>query len=257
MANDSEKLNLVRIATPCPVSWEQMTGNNRVRYCSHCGLNVYNVSELNRTEAESLVASTERRICARLYRRADGTVITKDCPVGLAALTKRVSRKAAAVLATVIGFSAVVFAQKTSVQHSSSSCPQQTKITSQSVAYKGTILVGTVFDQNGAVIVGAKILVTLTDAQLKRKTSSDDEGQFRFSTLPEGSYSLLIKAHGFKEHKIKLRLETGKQTTADVVLAVAESVELIGIVAEPSLIDRPPGTIVISGDVLRRMPVPK
>lgn len=255
MANFSERLDRIRIATPCPVSWEQMTGTKRVRYCSHCRLNVYNVSELSRAEAELLVASTEKRICARLYRRADGTVITKDCPVGLAALTKKLSRKATAVLATVIGFSAVVFGQKSSVQLSSS-CPQQTKITSQNVLDKGAILVGTVFDQNGAVIVGAEIRIKSSDAQLKRKTASNDEGKFRFPTLPEGSYSLLIKAPGFTKHEIRLRLEKSKQTNADVVLVVADPVELIGVVGEPSLIDRPPGTIILRGDVLRRLPLP-
>ena len=76
------QLNQIRIASPCPVSWEQMIGDNRVRFCGECQLNVYNFGELSRTEAEELLRSTEGRLCGRLYRRADGMVITKDCPVG-------------------------------------------------------------------------------------------------------------------------------------------------------------------------------
>ncbi len=29
-------LDRLRIATPCPISWEQITGDNRVRFCHHC-----------------------------------------------------------------------------------------------------------------------------------------------------------------------------------------------------------------------------
>ena len=44
----------LRIATPCPVGWDQMTGDSRVRFCDQCRLNVYNIAELRRTEARSL-----------------------------------------------------------------------------------------------------------------------------------------------------------------------------------------------------------
>src|SRR6267378_5000201 len=96
LAEHRSNLDRLRIATPCPISWEQMTGDNRVRFCDHCKLNVYNISELSRLEAESLIASTEGRLCARLFRRADGTVLTKDCPVGLRALRMRISKRVAA-----------------------------------------------------------------------------------------------------------------------------------------------------------------
>jgi hypothetical protein len=59
-----------------------MTGDDRSRFCSHCNLNVYNISAMSRSEAESLIASAEGRLCVRYYRRKDGTVMTQDCPVG-------------------------------------------------------------------------------------------------------------------------------------------------------------------------------
>jgi hypothetical protein len=36
-----------------------------------------------REHAERLLAEREGAICARLYRRADGTVLTADCPEGV------------------------------------------------------------------------------------------------------------------------------------------------------------------------------
>jgi len=95
------QLNQIRVASPCPVSWEQMTGDNRVRFCGECQLNVYNFAELTRTEAENLLGATEGRICGRLYRRADGTIITKDCPVGLRAVRRRMAKAATAAFAAL------------------------------------------------------------------------------------------------------------------------------------------------------------
>jgi hypothetical protein len=103
MTRKNIPLDDVRVATPCPASWDEMTGNDRVRFCGQCSLNVYNLSGMRRVEAERLVASTEGRLCVRYFRRKDGTILTKDCPVGLAALRRRISRAASAVAGLVFG----------------------------------------------------------------------------------------------------------------------------------------------------------
>jgi hypothetical protein len=74
----------VRIASPCRASWQDMAGTERVRFCRECQRNVYNLSAMSRAEAEDLVRQREtQRLCIRFYRRADGTMLTADCPVGL------------------------------------------------------------------------------------------------------------------------------------------------------------------------------
>ena len=78
---DDFNLEGVRIASPCRASWRKMKGDDRVRNCAKCSLNVYNISEMTREEAAELIANTEDRLCIRLWRRRDGTVITKDCPM--------------------------------------------------------------------------------------------------------------------------------------------------------------------------------
>jgi len=104
MAKFTNSLKHVKIAAPCSADWGAMTGNDRVRFCGLCNLNVYNLSDMTRREAESLIAGSEGKLCARYYRRADGTVLTKDCPVGLRAMARRVKRISAALISTVIGF---------------------------------------------------------------------------------------------------------------------------------------------------------
>ncbi|MEP6707239.1 MAG: hypothetical protein ABJC05_06945, partial [Pyrinomonadaceae bacterium] len=60
MKNNFELDNL-RPASPCPVGWEQMTGDERVRLCRLCDLHVYNISEMTRDEAYALIAKSEGR----------------------------------------------------------------------------------------------------------------------------------------------------------------------------------------------------
>jgi hypothetical protein len=69
-----------RISSPCPKSWEDLVGNDRVRYCGQCKLNVYNFADMSRAEAEAIVRKTEGRICGRLYVRGDRTATSQDCP---------------------------------------------------------------------------------------------------------------------------------------------------------------------------------
>lgn len=102
MATFNNPLDSIKVASPCSADWESMVGNNRTRFCGQCKLNVYNLSGMTRTEAENLLMNSEGRVCARFFRRADGTVLTKDCPVGWAAVKKRMSRVWTAVASMVI-----------------------------------------------------------------------------------------------------------------------------------------------------------
>jgi hypothetical protein len=84
--------------------WDRMRGDERVRFCDQCSLNVYNLSGMTRREAEAILTNSEGRLCVRFYRRADGTILTNNCPVGLRALKRRVSRVASATLSAVVSF---------------------------------------------------------------------------------------------------------------------------------------------------------
>jgi hypothetical protein len=103
-------LDHVSIAAPCNVGWDNMVGNERVRFCNQCNLNVYNLSAMAKNDAERLVSQTEGRLCVRYYRRADGTILTENCPVGLRALKRRASRIAGASISAVLSFFAGIFA---------------------------------------------------------------------------------------------------------------------------------------------------
>ena len=96
-------LNNIRVASPCSANWDQMYGSERKRFCGDCKLNVYNLSDMTRGEAEGLLERSEGRLCVRFYRRADGSIITQNCPVGWAKVKQRARVFATAAFSLIVG----------------------------------------------------------------------------------------------------------------------------------------------------------
>jgi hypothetical protein len=82
-------LDNIRVASPCNASWDDMVGDDQVRHCGICDKDVFNLSNLTREDAEAVITATEGALCTRYYRRADGTIITSDCSVGMRRARRR------------------------------------------------------------------------------------------------------------------------------------------------------------------------
>lgn len=108
MARFNNPLADVQVAAPCKADWNRMMGDERVRFCGACSLNVYNLSAMTRSDAEGLIARTEGRLCVKFYRRRDGSIITRDCPLGLRAIGRRVSFLTKAIVSAALSFMAGV-----------------------------------------------------------------------------------------------------------------------------------------------------
>jgi hypothetical protein len=104
MAKFYSPLNNLKVASPCSQDWEAMAGDNRRRYCGECRLNVYNLSGMSRDEAENLIQNAEGRLCVRFYQRADGSVLTENCPVGWALVKQRTKTYVTALASLVLSF---------------------------------------------------------------------------------------------------------------------------------------------------------
>lgn len=104
MTDGKFDLQKLQVASPCYERWDQMKGDDRVRHCASCKLNVYNVRAMATAEVEELVQRANGQVCLRFYRRWDGTVLTRDCPVGV----RRVRMRMAAAMATAAAFVAVL-----------------------------------------------------------------------------------------------------------------------------------------------------
>ena len=64
-------------------------------------------------------------------------------------------------------------------------------------------VLGTVTDSTGAVVVGANVAIKNLGTAEKRTATTSDKGEYLFSTLPNGSYSLTVEAKGFETFAIK------------------------------------------------------
>lgn len=107
----STMLSRLYIAAPCDVSWDSMTGDDRVRSCADCKKNVYNISDMTKNEAEAFLNENGTSICATFYKRPDGTILTDDCPVGLRKIRdawKRTRRVAALFLGSLLSFGTLI-----------------------------------------------------------------------------------------------------------------------------------------------------
>jgi hypothetical protein len=105
-------LSQVRVASPCKERWDEMVGDERVRFCGRCEKNVYDLSALTASQAESLLRERGESMCVRFFRRSDGTILTSDCPVGA---RKRFWRRAAtAAVATGLAAAGITMATATS-----------------------------------------------------------------------------------------------------------------------------------------------
>ncbi len=90
------------IASPCSEDWDAMVGDDRVRHCSRCQKNVYDLSALTAEEAARILAERGER-CIRFFRRKDGTLLTSDCPVGR---PRKVALRVLTAVAVALGASA-------------------------------------------------------------------------------------------------------------------------------------------------------
>ena len=236
-----------------------MTGTERVRFCQVCNLNVYNIAELTQKEATALVSNTEGRICARLFRRSDGTVITRDCPVGLRAIRRRVARMTGAIFATVVALSSAVFGQKPA-KKDDSSCKQQVTISRKQSDAEGSVITGNVIDPNGAVVPGARIRLNERKSKKSFSATSNDEGWFRITASNAGVYDLLVKFPGFDNLEVvQLSIAPKETVNVTLVLAPESTTVLVGVIGIDPMIDtsRPGGTTIITREMIQRLPIPR
>ncbi|MGB8129750.1 MAG: TonB-dependent receptor [Candidatus Angelobacter sp.] len=103
---------------------------------------------------------------------------------------------------------------------------------------KGSIS-GTAADPNGAVIPGAAVKATNTDTGAQLKTTTNNEGVFRFNLIPAGNYRVEITAPGFQTVvQNGVAVVAGRDSSVNVVkLTVGEASTTVEVTAEAPLME--------------------
>lgn len=95
---------------------------------------------------------------------------------------------------------------------------------------------GVVKDPTGAVIPGAKVELVNTGTNLRRSTTSDNDGAFSFVALSAGTYSLEVEHTGFSKGGRQIALQVNQAYHHVVSLAVSGPSVTTSIVAEPEVV---------------------
>ncbi|MCX6598331.1 MAG: carboxypeptidase regulatory-like domain-containing protein [Acidobacteria bacterium] len=96
---------------------------------------------------------------------------------------------------------------------------------------RGTIT-GTVTDTSGAVIPGAKVIITNTQTGVAVNVPSNESGDYTIPQLQVGTYSVRVEKEGFRPASVTgLVLNASATTRADAVLEVGTSTQAIEVSA--------------------------
>jgi len=97
---------------------------------------------------------------------------------------------------------------------------------------------GTVTDQSGAVVPGAQVTAVETATNTTLKTVSSSAGEFAFTNLPLGDYSVMVTATGFSSVKVnKVTVSAGVSYTLPVKLGVATAAQTVEVTADALSLD--------------------
>src|SRR6478672_4926707 len=101
----------------------------------------------------------------------------------------------------------------------------------------GTIL-GIVQDQQGGAIAKAEVSARSLDTGAVRKTTSEDNGEYRITSIPAGAYEVSVTAPGFKtEVRSGLAVTVGADVTVNFSLTVGALTEKVEVTAEAAQVD--------------------
>ena len=89
---------------------------------------------------------------------------------------------------------------------------------------------GTVTDSSGAVMPGAKVVVTHTDTARQYSTTTNEVGFYVFPSVQNGNYGITIDAPGMNTYKGEFLLQTGQTAVVDAALNVASAATEITVV---------------------------
>lgn len=223
-------LEKIEVRTPCSEDWSEMCGNDEVRFCSHCSKSVNNLSEMTRKKALKLVRESNGNLCVRYIKNpANNAPVFKG---EFHQITRRAPRLAVGVMATALSLSSIAYAQGE---------PKLPEIMGDVSSIKRTIepdktdsatasISGTITDPGGALIPGVTVTLS-SETTGVRQTTANGEGNYEFTNLIAGDYTLEAESAGFIIYKIeKVNIAESRNSKQDISMEVGYISGGIGIV---------------------------
>jgi len=97
---------------------------------------------------------------------------------------------------------------------------------------------GTITDQSGGVIVGAKVKLTNTQTNISRTTTSSNDGGYLFTLVPVGTYALTVTHADFQTSiEANIKLELNQNGRLDVSMKLGSSSTTLEVTAVVAQVD--------------------
>ena len=132
-----------------------------------------------------------------------------------------------------------------------------TRVTSAQTVYGS--MVGIVTDTTGAVVPGATVTITRVETNEQRQTTTSPSGDYTLSTVPAGTYRVVVSQPGFKRFEAPNVLESPNTVVrVDAVLNVGEQSQSISVTAETATLQTDNADVHhdLSGITLENLPQP-
>jgi hypothetical protein len=104
-------------------------------------------------------------------------------------------------------------------------------------------IVGTVTDATGALVSKASVALVNIDTHDQRSAVTSDSGDFQFSLLPVGHYTVTAKKAGFKTSTTTVAVEAGDRARADFHLVAGGATETVVVEATTPLLQADNATV--------------
>jgi len=117
---------------------------------------------------------------------------------------------------------------------------------------------GSVFDQSGAVIAGATVMVIDVARGVARNLVADDAGQYVASSLNPGTYTVRAEFKGFStQERTGVVVEVGQTIRVDLKLQAGEQTQTITVTGEIPSIDTTDSTLggTVSNSAILSLPL--
>jgi hypothetical protein len=97
---------------------------------------------------------------------------------------------------------------------------------------------GTVTDESGGVIIGAKVTLMNANTNVSRTSTSGNDGGYLFTTVPVGTYQLSVTHANFQTSvQTGIVLDLNQNGRVDVVLKVGQSATTVEVTTTVAQVD--------------------
>ena len=111
------------------------------------------------------------------------------------------------------------------------------------LAAQNSSLQGSIKDEQGAIVPAAVVTIANLETKASRKDVADSTGNYNFTQIPPGPYSIEVQHPGFKTNSGKIVLQVSTPATLDIKLSVGQVTDTIMVTDEVAQVNTQNATI--------------